>query len=62
MDQLAARATALGAEALWLGVWDGNPRAAAFYKKCRFTHVADKTFTLGDEVQRDWVMCLKLSR
>ena len=60
MDDLVARASALGADALWLGVWDANPRAIAFYKKCGFEHVADKTFTLGDEVQRDFVMCRTL--
>ena len=60
MDDLVARAAALGAGVLWLGVWDGNPRAIAFYQKCSFEHVADKTFTLGGEVQRDYVMCRAL--
>lgn len=59
MEQLAARA-AVGADVLWLGVWDGNPRAITFYQKCRFEHVADKTFNLGTEVQRDFVMCRRL--
>lgn len=56
MDDLVARATELGAGVLWLGVWDQNSRAVAFYQKCGFNHVADKTFKLGDEVQRDFVM------
>ena len=60
MKQLVDRATALGADALWLGVWTENPRAVAFYKKCGFEHIADKTFKLGTEVQRDFVMCRKL--
>lgn len=60
MKQLVDRATALGADALWLGVWEQNPRAIAFYKKCGFEHIAVKTFTLGGEVQSDFVMCRKL--
>lgn len=60
MKQLVNRSAALGADVLWLGVWDGNPRAIAFYKKCGFAHVAYKTFELGTEVQRDFVMCRDL--
>jgi GNAT superfamily N-acetyltransferase len=60
MRQLVDRATTLGADVLWLGVWNENPRAVAFYKKCDFAHVANKTFKLGTEVQRDFVMCRNL--
>lgn len=60
MKQLVDRSTALGADVVWLSVWNENPRAIAFYKKCGFEHIADKTFTLGAEVQQDFVMCRKL--
>ena len=56
MAELVARGAALGADVLWLGVWNQNERAIAFYKKCGFKHVADKTFTVGDDVQQDFVM------
>jgi ribosomal protein S18 acetylase RimI-like enzyme len=51
---------ALGADLLWLGVWQENPRAVAFYKKCGFAQIAEKTFKLGTEVQQDFVMCHEL--
>lgn len=60
MQQLVDRSAELGADVLWLGVWNENPRAVAFYKKCSFAHVADKTFKLGAEVQTDFVMCRNL--
>ena len=60
MKQLVERSAALGADVLWLGVWQENPRAVAFYKKCGFAQIAEKTFKLGTEVQRDFVMCHEL--
>lgn len=60
MTQLIERCAALGADVLWLGVWRENPRAVAFYKKCGFEHIAEKTFKLGAEVQHDFVMCREL--
>ncbi|MFC4310766.1 GNAT family N-acetyltransferase [Steroidobacter flavus] len=62
MDELAARSAALDAEVLWLGVWDQNTHATAFYKRCQFETVGTKTFTLGTEVQSDWVMSRDLRR
>ncbi|WP_129776412.1 GNAT family N-acetyltransferase [Peristeroidobacter soli] len=62
MDELTARSAALDAEVLWLGVWDRNTHATAFYQRCRFETVGTKTFTLGTEVQSDWVMSRDLRR
>jgi ribosomal protein S18 acetylase RimI-like enzyme len=62
MDELAARSSALGADVLWLCVWDQNAHATAFYQRCRFEKVGTTTFTLGTEVQSDWVMCRDLRR
>jgi len=45
-----------GHETLWLGVWERNPRAIAFYRKCGFTEVGTQTFLLGDDHQRDLVL------
>ncbi len=53
MDELAARSTELGAELLWLCVWDQNAHATAFYQRCQFEKVGTTTFTLGTEVQSD---------
>jgi ribosomal protein S18 acetylase RimI-like enzyme len=51
-----ARAEAFGSEAAWLGVWERNPRALAFYRKWQFEVVGDHTFNVGDDPQRDLIM------
>lgn len=40
----------------WLGVWEKNPRAIAFYKKFGFKEVGDHRFTLGSDPQRDVIL------
>jgi len=49
-----------GGETLWLGVWERNPRAQAFYKKSGFVDVGTQTFLLGSDEQNDRVMALAL--
>jgi ribosomal protein S18 acetylase RimI-like enzyme len=44
-----------GIQTLWLGVWERNPRAVAFYGKHGFTRVGEHTFVLGTEAQTDWL-------
>jgi diamine N-acetyltransferase len=56
MDAMLARARDEGADRVWLGVWEHNPRARAFYRKCGFVDVGDHVFLLGAETQRDLVM------
>ncbi len=41
---------------LWLGVWENNQRAIDFYVKWGFKKFGEQNFTLGDDVQRDWLM------
>jgi diamine N-acetyltransferase len=48
-------ARARGAQTLWLGVWERNPRAVAFYAKYGFTRVGEHTFVLGSDTQTDWL-------
>lgn len=45
-----------GARTVWLGVWERNPRAIAFYEKCGFARVGQHTFMLGDDAQTDWIL------
>jgi diamine N-acetyltransferase len=45
-----------GSDVVWLGVWEHNPRAIAFYKKIGFMEVGDHVFPLGSDLQRDIVM------
>ncbi len=56
MEAARQAGVSLGADALWLGVWEQNPRAIAFYRKCGFADVGAWTFTLGTDVQRDRVL------
>ena len=57
MAHVLARARAAGAEAIWLGVWERNLRAVAFYRKWRFSVVGEHIFKVGDDPQRDLLMC-----
>lgn len=45
-----------GADVIWLGVWQENPRAIAFYRKSAFEVIGVQIFMLGTEVQHDYVM------
>ena len=50
-----------GCDLLWLGVWERNPRAQAFYQKWGFEKIGAHTFRLGDDLQTDWIMARLLS-
>jgi diamine N-acetyltransferase len=56
MDAAIDAARARGAQTLWLGVWERNPRAAAFYAKYGFARVGEHTFVLGSDSQTDWLL------
>jgi ribosomal protein S18 acetylase RimI-like enzyme len=56
MAHVLARAEVAGSGALWLGVWERNSRALAFYRKWGFDVVGEHTFKVGDDPQRDLVM------
>jgi diamine N-acetyltransferase len=49
-----------GARELWLGVWERNQRAQAFYRKCGFEKVGTQIFVVGDDPQTDHVMLRSL--
>ena len=56
MDAAIDAAHARGAQTLWLGVWERNPRAVAFYTKYGFARVGEHTFVLGGDPQTDWLL------
>lgn len=60
MDAALGAARARGARTLWLGVWERNPRAAAFYAKYGFARVGEHTFVLGSDAQTDWLLARAL--
>lgn len=56
MDACFEFATANGHDVMWLGVWEYNPRAQAFYTKNGFRKVGKHTFLLGSDPQTDLLM------
>jgi len=46
---------------VWLGVWEENPRAINFYKKNGFVAFDKHLFQLGNDMQTDIMMKLKLN-
>ncbi|WP_316801417.1 GNAT family N-acetyltransferase [Pedobacter frigidisoli] len=46
----------VGAEYVWLGVWEENSRAISFYKKNGFIAFDKHIFKLGDDEQTDIMM------
>lgn len=55
-------AGALNANTIWLGVWERNDRAIAFYRKLGFATVGSQPFILGTDVQTDLVMVKVIPR
>lgn len=49
-------------EFIWLGVWEKNKRAIAFYEKNGFVEFARHIFKLGEDMQTDLMMRLTLTR
>lgn len=56
MERVVAAARAAGAATLWLGVWEHNPRAIAFYSKAGYADVGSHTFLLGTDPQTDRIL------
>jgi ribosomal protein S18 acetylase RimI-like enzyme len=52
IDEAAQR----GYRTIWLGVWEHNGRARAFYQKWNFREVGEHIFQLGDDSQTDILM------
>ena len=62
LERALHMADKLGKKKIWLGVWEHNPRAIAFYRKIGFVEVGAQTFVLGRDPQRDLVLELTLDR
>ncbi|WP_205511173.1 GNAT family N-acetyltransferase [Longitalea arenae] len=41
---------------IWLGVWEHNQKAIAFYTKWGFERFSEHVFMVGDDAQTDWLM------
>lgn len=53
MDEVHAQARRRGARTLWLGVYDRNVRAVAFYERFGFAQVGGKEFLFGGRIYVD---------
>lgn len=51
--EVHVQARRLGANTLWLGVYDGNVRAIRFYERSGFTRVGGREFLVGESVYID---------
>ena len=56
MQRCIDEARELGFQTIWLGVWERNNRALAFYRKWNFREVGEHMFQLGSDPQRDILM------
>lgn len=56
MQHSIAAAIELGGRHAWLGVWEQNARAIAFYRKAGFVPVGSKVYVVGSDHQVDHVM------
>ncbi|HWA14953.1 MAG TPA: GNAT family N-acetyltransferase [Gemmatimonadales bacterium] len=61
MERARAEAVARGGRTFWLGVWEVNARAIAFYRKAGFVEVGSHTFDVGGDLQTDLVMSTPLA-
>jgi GNAT superfamily N-acetyltransferase len=57
LDEAASR----GRRAIWLGVWERNARAIAFYRRWGFADVGSQPFQLGTDLQTDRVMARRVA-
>lgn len=60
MNKALEIANSGGNDTLWLGVWERNETALAFYRKYGFEKFGDTDFLLGNDLQRDWLMMKRL--
>lgn len=56
MQRVVLEAGSRGARTLWLGVWERNQRAIAFYRKSGFRDVGSHVFMVGTDAQTDRIM------
>lgn len=56
MDECFRIAQEFNCDVMWLGVWEFNPRAQAFYRKYGFHEVGKHIFQLGSDAQTDLLM------
>lgn len=56
LDQALNIAVEQGKSKIWLGVWEKNDNALAFYHRLGFMKTGEHSFYMGDDRQIDWIM------
>jgi ribosomal protein S18 acetylase RimI-like enzyme len=56
MERALEEAAKRGKSMVWLGVWEQNHRAVAFYRRSGFEVTGTHIFQFGEEAQTDWIM------
>ena len=60
MQHAIAVAKKIKKSQVWLGVWEKNLKAQAFYRKSGFEKVGSHDFVLGDDIQNDYILVKEL--
>jgi ribosomal protein S18 acetylase RimI-like enzyme len=60
MSEVLRSAARQGARTLWLGVYEHNARAYAFYRKFGFQRVGEHVVPVGSDPQIDWLLARPL--
>ena len=60
MQHAIAVAKKIKKSQVWLGVWEKNLKAQAFYRKSGFEKVGSHDFILGDDIQTDYILVKEL--
>src|SRR5690349_21069771 len=60
MQSCLALAASRGCDRIWLGVWERNARAIAFYERWGFLDVGSQHFQLGADLQTDRIMARRV--
>ncbi|MFP7479405.1 GNAT family N-acetyltransferase [Terribacillus saccharophilus] len=60
MNKAIEIATEMNKKVIWLGVWENNQNAIAFYSKNGFVKTGVHSFYMGDEEQVDYIFSKKL--
>lgn len=60
MQRCLVEAASRGRRTIWLGVWERNVRAIAFYQRWHFSIVGSQPFLLGTDRQNDRVMARRV--
>jgi ribosomal protein S18 acetylase RimI-like enzyme len=60
MQRVEEEASRRGARTLWLGVWENNERAKAFYRKNGFSDAGSHVYMVGTDAQTDRIFVRSL--